>query len=128
MDRVSLIKELGRTFQEAEKKELGEARYNADSQTLLSDEDAERLRRIEEEQKKEARHILALEEDVYQDILLGRRSFLVLKDEGYIMGDSVLIRAYDSLRPTGEMQVKILTHVEKVSDGLKPGYCVISWE
>ena len=127
MDRVSLIKELGTAFMEYEKKNQEGARFDEDSQTLLSDKDLER-KRLLEQQKKEARHILALEEKDYQDVLLGKRSFLVLKDDHYITGDSVLIRAYNALKPTGEMTVKILTHVEKVSEGLKPGYCVISWE
>lgn len=82
---------------------------------------------IEADQKKENRHEMTMDTGEYANIILGRKTFLITKDIGFVQGDSVVIREFENLKPTGNMVVKILTNVEKENIGLKEGYCVISW-
>lgn len=127
-DRDDLIRELGKNFQvPVKEEEQDNRRFYENTQTLLSEKDLKRLKKIEEEQRKENRHEMALQTSVYSEIILGRRPFLVVKDEGYIQGDTLVLREYDNLKATGNMNIKILSLVEKGVPGIADGYCVLSW-
>lgn len=128
LDRENLIRALGQNFQvSATGEDQEDRRFYENTQTLLSDKDLERIKQIERQQRKEKRHEIALQMSVYSEIILGKRTFLVTKDKGYILGDTLVLREYDNLRATGNMNVRILSLVEKGIPGISEGYCVLSW-
>ena len=47
---------------------------------------------IEADQKKENRHEMTMDTGEYANIILGRKTFLITKDIGFVQGDSVVIR------------------------------------
>lgn len=127
-NRNDLIRQLSANFQsDIPNQVTGKNRFHENTQTLMSDKDMIRHEQIAAEQKKESRYEMSLETDQYGDIILGRRTFLILKDIGFVQGDSIVIREFENLKPTGNMVVKIINFVEKESSGIKEGYCVVSW-
>lgn len=69
--------------------------------------------------------------EYYQDVVNFKKNFELRKDEDDIqIGDILLLREWTGTDYTGRETIKKVTYVLRNCEkyGLKPGYCIISWQ
>lgn len=111
-----------------------EQRYN-EQQAALDRETAKKLKEREQEEKmqqlpSEAEkkvHEITLAASKYNEIASETLTFYLLKNEGYRVGETVMMQEYTAGRTTGREIVTEVTYVWEDWTGLEDGYCIIGF-
>ncbi len=115
MDREALIKGLKDEMMDGAKSSAS-GRYNSDTQTLFAEKDL----------AKGKKQIL-MDVNDYNDIILGKINFIVTKDLGVKLDETIAIVEVDGLKPTQRMTVKQVSNIYR-GEHMQPGYCVMGWK
>lgn len=118
--------------EEARKTE--EQRYN-EQQAALDRETARKLKEREQEEKmqqlpSEAEkkvHEITLAASKYAEIANETLTFYLIKNDGYRVGETVIMQEYTAGRSTGREIVTEITYVWEDWTGLEDGYCIIGF-
>ncbi len=111
-----------------------EQRYN-EQQAALDRKTAKKLKEREQEEKmqqlpSEAEkkvHEITLAASKYNEIASETLTFYLLKNEGYRVGETVMMQEYTAGRTTGREIVTEVTYVWEDWTGLEDGYCIIGF-
>ena len=111
-----------------------EQRYN-EQQAALDRETARKLKEQQQEEKmqqlpSEAEkkvHEITLAASKYNEIANETLTFYLLKNDGYRVGDTVVMQEYTAGRTTGREIVTEITYVWEDWTGLEDDYCIIGF-
>lgn len=118
--------------EEARKTE--EDRYN-EEQAEIDRETARKLKEQRQEEKMqqlpseaaEKVHEITLAASKYAEIASEKLTFYLLKNDGYRVGETVIMQEYTAGRTTGREIVTEITYVWEDWTGLEDGYCIIGF-
>lgn len=111
-----------------------EQRYNEQQEEI----DRETARKLKEQQQEEKMkqlpsesekkvHEITLAASKYAEIANETLTFYLLKNEGYRVGETVIMQEYTAGRTTGREIVTEITYVWEDWTGLEDGYCIIGF-
>ncbi|MCR5678063.1 MAG: DUF3850 domain-containing protein [Agathobacter sp.] len=121
-NREDLIKELYSNIIGEEKKPVeDERRYHSDTNSLTVGANLD-------SKVTSKRHEIGLEKEAYAEIMMGARNYFLTKDIGFMVGDVVAFRETSGFQLTGNDSLRTLAMVERNIEGIKDGYCIISWK
>ena len=90
-----------------------------------------KLTAIEQELLKVSiKHDLKLQSRYYDDVMMGRKTFELRKnDRDYQVGDVFVLREFDNNRYTGRYFIQVIGYILKECPqyGLMDGYCIFGW-
>lgn len=117
-----------------EARKTDEQRYN-EEQAALDRETQKKLKERQQEEKmqqlpSEAEkkvHEITLASSKYPEIAEERLTFYLLKNEGYKVGETVIMQEYTAGRTTGREIVTEITYVWEDWTGLEDDYCIIGF-
>lgn len=96
-------------------------RYHADTNTLTTGKTIELT-------ESNHRHEIGLEKEQYAEIMMGVRNYFLCKDTDFQVGDVIAFRETAGFQLTGNDSLRTIKYVERNRDGLKDGYCIVSWK
>ena len=111
-----------------------EQRYNEQQEEI----DRETARKLKEQQQEEKMqqlpseaekkvHEITLAASKYNEIASETLTFYLLKNEGYRVGETVIMQEYTAGRTTGREIVTEITYIWEDWTGLEDGYCIIGF-
>ena len=117
-----------------EARKTDEQRYNEQQAAL----DRETARKLEEKQQKEKMqqlpseaekkvHEITLATSKYAEIANETLTFYLTKNDGYRVGETVIMQEYTAGRTTGREIVTEITYIWEDWTGLEDGYCIIGF-
>lgn len=116
------------------KKELTEEQKYDREQAKIDKQTKERLEEMKEEAEKlpserpQIVHEIRLAEMYWDDVIEKRKTFELRKQEGYHVGDGLVMQEYSAGNPTGrEINADIVFMLEEYQ-GLKDGYCILGFQ
>ena len=117
-----------------EARKTDEQRYN-EQQAEIDRETARKLKEQQQEEKmqqlpSEAEkkvHEITLAASKYNEIASETLTFYLLKNEGYRVGETVIMQEYTAGRTTGREIVTEITYIWEDWTGLEDGYCIIGF-
>jgi len=123
VNRDDLIRDLYKTVvgQEVYQTTEDDRRYHADTNSLHNAGEVNL-------QKDSQRHDIPIEPDVFLPISLGTKRHLLMRDEKFLIGDTLAFREINNLKLTGSASLRTVVDVERNVPGLEEGYCIISWK
>lgn len=110
-----------------------EQRYNEEQARI----DAETRRKLQDRQQEEARQQgpeekqheeIQLSSSRYEEITSGALSFLLLKKDGFKVGEELTLPEYAEGRETGKLVYIKICYVMEDWTGLEDGYCIIGFK
>ena len=117
-----------------EARKTDEQRYN-EQQAEIDRETARKLKEQQQEEKTQQLpsesekkvHEITLAASKYAEIENETLTFYLLKNEGYRVGETVIMQEYTAGRTTGREIVTEITYVWEDWTGLEDGYCIIGF-
>lgn len=118
-----------------EARKTDEQRYNEEQnridretkKKLQEQQDAAKMERLpgDEEQK---RHEVTISSKKYDDIQTGKLEFLLMKQEGYKVGEEMPLIEFKDGQPTGRQIDIVVKYVCEGYTGLEDGYCILGFD
>ena len=117
-----------------EARKTDEQRYN-EQQAEIDRETARKLKEQQQEEKMQQLpsesekkvHEITLAASKYAEIANETLTFYLLKNEGYRVGETVIMQEYTAGRTTGREIVTEITYVWEDWTGIEDGYCIIGF-
>lgn len=126
------VSKCNKYLNKAEKEKTEEQRYS-EQQDEIDKETAKKLKEMEEEDamskipssQKNKEYKVKLAAVSYDEVKNGVRKFELLKDEGYKVGDILLMQEYKQGEETGRVIKTVVEYVMEERTGLSEGYCIL---